>query len=319
MLQTLIDWFLYSLIGLNPALVWTNSLNFFIYDSIKIIFLLFVMVAIFGFLRTYISQEKIKKWLSKKNMVAGHFAASLLGAITPFCSCSSIPIFVSFLEAGVPLGITFSFLITSPIINEYLVVLMFGFFGWKITALYVISGILLGTLLGFLFGKMNLEKYLAHNMFTKTKAVKKALKHNSIMSRILFGLGESLRMIKELWIWILIGVGLGAFIHNFVPTDFIQNLVNSTGILTVPLVTLIGVPLYGSCAAIIPIAVALFEKGVPLGTALAFMMSVSALSLPQAIILRRVMNLKLLAIFFGTVTLGIIIIGYLFNFLQFLI
>jgi uncharacterized membrane protein YraQ (UPF0718 family) len=274
------------------------------------------MIAAIGFLRTYLPQKKVKKWLTGTKAGLGNLSASLFGAITPFCSCSSIPIFIGFLEAGIPLGITFSFLITSPLINEYLVVLMLGFFGWKITLLYVISGILIGTVSGIILGKMKLEKHLVKDLIAKKSQLQKEIIYKKIKTRIKFGIHESVSIIKKLWIWILVGVGLGALIHNYVPQELIQSIISKTGIFMVPIAVALGVPMYGSCAAIIPIAVVLFNKGIPLGTALAFMMATAALSLPEAIILRRAMKLKLIAIFFGIVTLAIIVIGYLFNFLQ---
>ena len=316
MLKGIIDWVLYSVSGLNPALKWVESLNFFIYDSMKIFLLLFVMMSVIGFLRTYLPQNKIKKWISGKKYGVGNIVASSFGAITPFCSCSSIPIFLSFLEAGVPLGVAFSFLITSPIVNEYLVILMLGFFGWKITLAYVLSGILVGVISGMILGKMKLEKYLVKDLISTNNKVKREVKYDGIKKRIHFGLNEAASIIKKLWMWILVGVGIGAIIHNYIPSEVIQSAVSKGGIFSVPLAVILGVPMYGSCAAIVPIAIVLFEKGMPLGTALAFMMAVSALSLPEAVILRRAMKLKLIVVFFGVVALAIILTGYLYNILQ---
>ena len=237
--------------------------------------------------------------------------------VTPFCSCSSIPIFFSFLEADIPLGIAFSFLITSPIINEYLVVLMFGFFGWKITLAYVIGGIAIGVASGIILGKMGLEKYLVSGIFSSDlSAFTNGTIYRNLKERILFGVNEALSIVKKLWVWILVGVGIGSLIHNYIPQEAVQGIISKAGFFSVPIATLIGVPLYGSCAAILPIAIVLFQKGFPLGTALAFMMAVSALSLPEAIMLRRAMRMQLIAIFFGITTLAIILIGYAFNLLQ---
>ncbi len=317
MLKETVDWILYSVFKLDSSLRWVESVNFFIYDSIKIMLLLFIMITIIGFLRTYISQEKIKRWISKGKYGTSNLLASLFGAITPFCSCSSIPFFISFLEAGIPLGVSFSFLITSPLVNEYLVVLMWAAFGWKITLAYVISGILIGVISGLILGRMELGKYLAKDLIAKNgKKSKKEEKYANLEKRIRFGLNESVSIIKKLWIWVLIGVGIGAVIHNYVPAELIQSVLDKTGFFAVPIAVLLGIPMYGSCAAIVPIAVVLFEKGVPLGTALSFMMAVAALSLPEAIILRRAMKLKLILIFYGIVAISIIITGYLFNILQ---
>jgi len=316
MLQLIVDWFVSGVLNLSAQSKITGVINFFLYDSIKITLLLFTLITVIGFFRTFLPQRKIKEWLAKRGGLGNLFAA-LFGAVTPFCSCSSIPIFFSFIEAGIPLGIAFSFLITSPIINEYLVVLMFGFFGWKITLAYVASGIIIGVVSGLILGRMHLEKYIVQDMVTPDAEIfDKRIKYRGFNDRIVFGVREALSIIKKLWIWVLVGVGIGALIHNYIPQEAVQGIIGKTGFFSVPIATIIGVPLYGSCAAILPVAIVLFQKGFPLGTALSFMMAVSALSLPEAIMLRRVMKLKLIAIFFGVTALGIIITGYLFNLLQ---
>ena len=315
MLHLIVDWLAFSVLRLAPDSKLGAVVNFFIYDSIKITLLLFVVISAIGFLRSFISEQKIKVWITEKKSLANFFASSF-GAVTPFCSCSSIPIFISFLEAGIPLGVTFSFLITSPLINEYLVVLMLGFFGWKITLTYVISGLAIGIISGIILGRMNLEKYLEKDIVALNTEDSCEVKCKGIKQRIIFGINEAICIVKKLWLWILIGVGIGALIHNYVPESVVQSIISRTGVFSVPLATLIGVPMYGSCAAIVPIAVVLFQKGFPLGTALAFMMAVAALSLPEAIMLRRAMKLRLIAIFFAITTLGIIFTGYLFNLLQ---
>jgi len=315
MLQLIIDWLTYSVLKLDSGSRLGSSVNFFIYDSIKIILLLYILIAVIGFLRSFISQHKIKSWITGTKGW-GNFFASLFGAVTPFCSCSSIPIFISFLKAGVPLGITFSFLITSPLVNEYLVVLMLGFFGWKITLAYIASGMAIGIVSGIILGRMKLERYIEKDIFAGSAEEISEVKHKGIKERIIFGIQESNSIVRKLWIWVLVGVGLGAVIHNYVPQETIHAIISKTGIFSVPIAVILGVPMYGSCAAIVPIAVVLFQKGVPLGTALAFMMAVAALSLPEAIMLRRAMKLKLIAIFFSVTTLAIIITGYLFNVLQ---
>lgn len=296
--------------GIDTSKALGGALHFFIYDTIKILLLLFVMISLIGILRSYLPRQRIKKILSGRRQGMGNLMASLFGTITPFCSCSSIPIFMGFLEAGVPIGVTFSFLITSPLVNEYLVVLMLGFFGLKITALYVLFGVLVGVLGGIVLGRLNPEKYIEKD-FKATNQRDKVYKN--FKERIHFGVNEAAGIIKKLWLWILLGVGIGAIIHNLVPESFVSNILNSGGILTIPLAVILGVPFYANCAAILPVANALFQKGLSLGTALAFMMATSALSLPEAIILRRAMKLKLIAMFFGIVTLGIIAVGFLFN------
>lgn len=315
MLLKLIEWLVNDIFGLKAQAA--EIVIFFLYDSIKILFLLFVLILIIGFVRTYLPQDKLKSWMNRRGL-AGNFFASLFGAVTPFCSCSSIPIFLGFLEAGVPLGVTLSFLITSPIINEYLVILMLGFFDFKITVAYVASGLLIGTVAGSILGRMNLEKELVADFAVKRSEgfSFEAEEYPNFASRVKFALNEANDITAKVWLWVLLGIGIGALIHNFVPDEAIQLLISKTGLFSVPLAVLIGVPMYGSCVAIVPIAVVLFQKGTPLGTALSFMMAVSALSLPQAVVLRRAMKLKLIATFFGITTAAMIITGYLFNFLQ---
>jgi len=314
-LQLVADWLVYSVFRLNPETRLGQSINFFFYDSLKILLLIFVFIAIIGFLRSFLPPSKIREWIINRKGF-GNFFASLFGALTPFCSCSSIPIFLSFLKANIPLGITFSFLITSPMINEYLVVLMLGFFGWKITALYVLSGLFIGTFSGIVLGKMDLEKYLVADLLDSEAGDKEEMAFENLKGRIAYGLGEARAIVKKIWIWILVGVGIGSFIHNYIPQETVQAIISKTGFFSVPMATILGVPMYGSCAAIVPIAVVLFKKGIPLGTALAFMMATATLSLPEAIMLRRAMHLKLIAIFFGIVTFFIVLTGYCFNFLQ---
>jgi len=311
MLKFAIDFLTYQILGLSPASKIGQVINFFIYDSIKIIFLLLVMISLIGFLRSFISQNKIRTWIEKQPKFIGHLVAALFGAFTPFCSCSSIPIFLSFLEAGIPLGITFSFLITSPLLNEYLFILMASFFGLKIAIIYALSGISIGVVAGMVLGKMKLEKYLKPDVITPAIEDESQLFPN-FKSRIVFGISEGYQITKKLILWILLGVSIGSLIHNLIPQEAIQTLIGKGGILTIPVATLLGVPMYGSCAAIVPIAVVLFQKGVPLGAALAFMMAVSALSLPEAIILKRAMQTKLIVIYFSIVALGIMFIGFLF-------
>ena len=315
MIKLFADWLVYSIFGLESSSKLGVAINFFIYDSLKILLLLFVMISIIGFFRTFLPQHKIKAWLVQKKAF-GNLFASLFGAVTPFCSCSSIPIFLGFLKVGIPLGVTFSFLITSPLINEYLVVLMLGFFGWKITVWYVLSGICIGVISGIILGKMHLERYVSKDIATNQSQINLEIKFKGIKQRFSFGITEARVIVKRLWFWILLGVGVGSLIHNYIPRETIQSIMNKGGNFSVPIATLLGVPMYGSCAAIVPIAVALFRKGIPLGTALAFMMAISALSLPEAVILKRAMKLRLIALFFGIVALAIILTGYLFNLLQ---
>ena len=314
MLTALIDRLIYGVFGMDPDTRLAGALHFFLYDTVKIFLLLAVMIFVIGFVRTWLPEDRLKRWMGSGGIL-GNFIAALFGAITPFCSCSSIPIFISLLKAGVPLGVTFSFLITSPIINEYLVILMVGEFGLPVTIAYIGSGLLIGTLGGAVLGRLKLEKHLESDIIASAHEDSKVIEH-TLITRLRYGWDESVSVIKQIWIWVIIGVGIGAFIHNYIPQETIHSLMEATGIFSVPIATVLGVPMYGSCAAIVPIAVVLFQKGIPLGTALAFMMAMAALSLPEAIMLRRTMHLKLIGIYFGITTLAIIFTGYLLNLLA---
>lgn len=317
MLTAFANWFAFQLLGLDPETRLGGAVQFFLYDTVKIFLLLAVMIFAIGVIRTWLPEERLKKWMGHGGLW-GNFFAALFGAVTPFCSCSSIPIFISLLKAGVPLGVTFSFLITSPIINEYLVILMVGEFGLSITLAYVGSGLLIGTLAGALMGKLKLNRYLESDITSSAHEDSEPVEH-TWKTRLRYGWDEAAQVIGQIWIWVLVGVGIGAVIHNYVPQESVHALMEAAGIFSVPIATVLGVPMYGSCAAIVPIAVVLFQKGIPLGTALAFMMAMAALSLPEAIMLRRTMQLQLIGIYFGLTTLAIIFTGYLLNLLaQFL-
>lgn len=311
MLLKFADLLVYRLGGFDPDSKFGSALHFFVYDAAKIFILLAAMIFAIGVIRTWLPEEKLKRWMTGRG-IAGNFVAALFGAVTPFCSCSSIPIFISLLKAGAPLGVTFSFLITSPIINEYLAVLMAAEFGLPITVAYVLGGLTIGTATGAVLGRWHLEKYLESDLLGAPYEFKHPGKH-TLASRLHFGWAEAVSVIRQIWVWVLVGVAVGAVIHNYVPQETIARMVGAAGVFGVPIATIVGVPMYGSCAAIVPVAVVLFEKGIPLGTALAFMMAVSALSLPEAIMLRRVMRLPLIAIFFGVTTVAIILLGYLLN------
>ncbi|MDD4527295.1 MAG: permease [Candidatus Margulisbacteria bacterium] len=314
MLQGLVD-LVFRWLGLDRSNQIVEMFHFFVYDTIKVLMLLFVMIGIIGYIRTYVPMSKVKAWVESKNKIVAHLSASMFGALTPFCSCSSIPLFISFVKMRIPLGVSMSFLITAPILNEYLFVLMLGYFGWKIAFMYALSGILIGVIVGLFLDRLELVKYIEPDIL-KTEEATDTFESLTQKERLLFGLNEALSIVKKLWKWILLGVGIGAFLHGYVPSEAIHSIVGAVGIFAVPIAVILGIPMYGSCAAIVPIAVVLFEKGMPLGTALAFMMAVSALSLPEAIILRRAMNLKLIALFFSIVAIGIMFTGYIFNFIS---
>jgi uncharacterized membrane protein YraQ (UPF0718 family) len=308
-------WIANDLLGIAPGSRLSETVAFFAADTVKILIMLVTLIFAIGVIRTLIPHQRLRDWMSRRGF-GGYFFASLFGAVTPFCSCSSIPIFFAFLKTGVPLGIMFSFLITSPIINEYVVVLMLGFFGWKIAVAYVISGMAIGITSGMVLGRMKLERHLVEDFTVAANGVPDLPAFSTWRSRFAFGWEEAVSITRRIWLWVVAGVGIGAFIHNYVPQESIHAIILTTGIFSVPIATLLGVPLYGSCAAIVPIAVVLFQKGIPLGTALAFMMAIAGLSLPEAVMLRRALKLPLIALFFGVTTLAIIVTGYLFNALQ---
>ena len=311
MLLEAVHYLVYDLLSLPADSKLGGLIHFFLYDSIKIFGLLAIMMLAISLMRTWLPEQRLRQWMSRGG-VSGNFLAAAFGAITPFCSCSSIPIFISLLKAGVPLGIAFSFLITSPIINEYLVILMIGEFGMAVSLAYVCSGLLIGTLAGALLGRLKLETMLEPDM-VDTAADSTQTAYTHFGQRMRYAVVETWTMIRQIWLWILVGVGIGAFIYNYIPEESLHSLMQATGIFSVPLATLLGIPMYGSCAAIVPVAVVLFQKGIPLGTALAFMMAMAALSLPEAVMLRRIMRLKLIAIYFGLTALAIIFTGYLLN------
>jgi len=312
MVSFIADWIAYSLLNLQGRLA--DSVHFFIDDIIKIFIMIFVIVSVIGYLRSYLPAKKVKEWLSKKNKIAGHFAASIFGILTPFCSCSSIPLYMGFLKAGVPLGVSLSFLITSPLVNEYIVVIMWVALGWKITVAYILTGVLIGVVGGLIIGNMKLENHLESEFRNGNNAKEENISGFKVRAK--YGLDEAKKVIKMVWLYLIIGIGIGAVFHGYVPAEFMQSVVEKAGIFAVPIAVAVGVPLYANCAAIIPVAVVFIEKGVPLGTALAFMMSSAALSLPEAVILRKVMKFKLLAVFFGITAASIVVIGYLFNVLY---
>ena len=318
MLLTFSQWVAFNVLHLDPASRLGGVVEFFVYDTIKITGLLVVLIFIIGVIRTFIPAQRIRQFMTLPGGL-GYLAAALFGAVTPFCSCSSIPIFFAFLKAGVPLGVTFSFLITSPLVNEYVFVLMGGFFGWKIALLYALSGIVMGIVCGIILGRMKLERHLVEDIIVPVELDQPPGSFMKFKDRLKYGWSEAMSILSKIWIWVLAGVAMGAVIHNYVPQSMIDAVMATTGVWSVPLATIVGVPMYGSCAAIVPIAVALFQKGVPLGTALAFMMAVSALSLPEAVMLRRAMRLPLILIFFAVTTVGIIVTGYLFNVVQVLL
>jgi len=314
-IQLFADWMTYSVFNISKETIIGTSVNFFIYDVIKIFLLLCTIIFGFAVIRSFLPPEKIKKFLSTKYEFGGNILASLIGIVTPFCSCSAVPLFIGFVEAGVPLGVTFSYLIAAPMINEVAAVLLLGLFGWKIAAIYVVSGVVISIIVGFILGKMKLE-HLVQDYVWKIKS-NKELKIDEVSwkERMRIAYEDTLGIVKKVFPWVIVGVGLGALIHGYAPENLLTTIAGKGVWYAVPIAVLIGVPLYSNAAGMIPIVKSLIEKGLPVGTSLAFMMAVTALSLPEMIILRKVLKPKLLALYFGIVTLGIIFTGYLFNFL----
>jgi len=319
MIKDFADWLIFSVLGLLPGSRLGEALNFFVYDTIKIIFLLFVMTVAMGFVNSYFPVEKVKAFLTKRNWYGlDHVLASIFGAITPFCSCSSIPLFMGFLKGGIPLGVTLSFLITSPLVNEVAIAIFIGIFGWKITLIYAGSGILMGAIVGWILGKLKLELYV-EDWVQKAISQQTSNHENGIIEKLLFKdrirpvIKEALGIIKGVLPYLFIGIGLGAAIHGFIPTGYFEQWITKDNPFAVPVAVILGVPMYANATGIIPILQALVSKGIPLGTALAFSMAVVGLSLPEATLLRKVMKPRLIAWFFGSVTLSIILLGYLFN------
>ena len=314
-IQLLADWLTYDIFGIVPKTLLAEAVNFFIYDSIKILLLLLVINYFMAILRHCLPIEKLRDFLaSRKWYGADYLLASIFGTITPFCSCSSIPLFIGFLEAGIPLGVTLSFLITSPLVNQVAVVLFAGLFGWKVTIFYVISAILLGVVGGFILGKLKLEKYVADYVW-QIKSQKTEIKEQKETFTVLIKKfwQEGFDLTKNITLYVLLGIAVGAAIHGFIPAGFFEKYITAENLFAVPLATILAVPMYANAVGVIPIMQSLVEKGIPLGTAMAFMMAVVGLSLPEALILKKVMKLKLLLYFFGITTINIIIIGYLFN------
>lgn len=314
MLEQLSLFLTHSVFKIEPNTLLASSVSFFIADIIKIFLLLFVIIFIVSYIRTYLPAQKVRAFLSRKNKLTGHIFAVLIGIVTPFCSCSAVPLFLGMVEAGVPLGVTFSFLISSPMINEVALVLLFGLFGWKIAGLYILSGLVIAIISGLIIGRLNVENLVADFVWQNKKTENSPLlKKMTQKYRLSFSYRYSLSIIKKVWLYIIIGVGLGAWIHGYVPADFLVAYAGADKWYAVPLATLIGIPLYSNAAGIIPLISALTEKGVAMGTTLAFMMSVTALSLPEFMILKKVMKTKLIFIFAAVTGLGIMLTGFLFN------
>ena len=313
-LSTVTNFIIDHIFSLTAGKHLTEALRFFIYEVPKVFLLLILIIFVVGIIRSYFSAEKTRDALKGKSLFTGNILAALLGIVTPFCSCSAIPLFLGFVEAGIPIGVTFSFLIAAPMINEVAVVLLIGLFGWKVTIVYVVTGLIIAILSGWLIGVFKLEKYVADWVFqVKSNNQEIDPKKTPFEERIKYGYNTIKEIVGKIWIYIIIGIAVGAGAHGYVPEDYLSALMSKAHWYSVPLAIIIGVPLYSNAAGIIPIVSVLIEKGVSLGTALAFMMSVVGLSLPEIIILKKVLKIQLIAIFIGIVAFGIIIVGYILN------
>lgn len=319
MIQSFADWLVFGVFGLAQTSRLGEALNFFVYDTLKILFLLFLISTVMGVVNTYFPIERLRNFLSSHRLYGLQYVfASVFGAITPFCSCSSIPLFLGFVKGGIPLGVTFSFLITSPLINEVAVAMFAGTFGWSVTGIYVLSGIVLGSIGGIVLGRMKLERWLSPWVIQiQQTAVRNNdewdAQHLSFLERLPSIVREAWGIVRGVLVYVLIGIAIGAFMHGYIPEGFFEQYMSGNSWYTVPLSVILAVPMYANAAGIVPVVEVFVAKGIPLGTAIAFMMSVVGLSLPEATMLKKAMTWRLILVFFSTVTLFIILSGYLFN------
>lgn len=313
MLKEFAAYITFTVFGLAHGTALGNAIEFFIYDTIKIFLLLSVIIFAVSIIRSFFPPERTKAILSHKKEFIGNILAAMLGVVTPFCSCSAVPLFIGFIESGVPLGVTFSFLISSPMVNEVAVVLLWGMFGWKVAGIYMATGLLVAIAAGFLIGRLKLEKWVEDYVFTMQIGQSGEMAAMSWKERFEYAKWTTVDILKKVWLYVVVAIGIGGFIHGYVPEDFLVKYAGPQNPFAVPLAVILGVPLYSNAAGVIPIVYALMNKGLALGTILAFMMAVTALSLPEMIILRRVLKIPLLTVFVGIMTVTIIAVGYLFN------
>jgi len=318
-IQQLADWLVFDILNLKEGDHLTNSLHFFIFDSIKIVLLVFIVIFFMGIVNSYFPVEKVRNYLSRKKLYGFEYLmASSFGVVTPFCSCSSVPLFIGFVKGGIPLGVTFSFLITSPLVNEVAIGLFIGLFGLKTTVIYVISGILLGTFSGIILQKLKLEKYLTpwvQEVLENSQRESEKFKAATVpfIERLPSIFAETKAILKGILPYVLVGIAIGGLMHGYIPEGFFEQYLSKSNLFAVPIATVLAVPMYSNASGILPVVQVLVAKGIPLGTAIAFMMGVVGLSLPEAMLLKKVMTFKLIGVFFGVVTLCIIISGYIFN------
>jgi len=308
------DWFAYSLLGLSPESHLGSAVQFFVYDTPKVLMLLLLVVFFVGILRSFVTVDWTRHVLAGKKESVGNVLAALLGVVTPFCSCSAVPLFIGFMTAGVPLGVTFSFLISAPMVNEIALVLLYGLLGWKVAALYFVTGICIAIGAGWVMGRMKLENHV-EDWVMSIRAGESGLEDQKMtwQQRFQYALDSVKDIVGRVWKFVVIGIAVGAGIHGYVPEGYLAGIMGDSSWWSVPLSVLIGIPMYTNAAGVIPIVEALLGKGAALGTVLAFMMSVIALSFPEMVILRKVLKPRLIAIFIGVVGCGILFVGYLFN------
>jgi uncharacterized membrane protein YraQ (UPF0718 family) len=309
-------WFTYSLLALPHSSHLASAVEFFIYESPKVLMLLTLVVFGVGIVRSFFTPERTRRILSGKRESVGNALAALLGIVTPFCSCSAVPLFIGFVTTGVPLGVTFSFLVSAPMVNEVALVLLFGLFGWKVAGLYLGTGLVIAVISGWAIGRLRMEKHVEKWVFETPTGTSVEEEQLDWTARIRAGVDAVKDIVGRVWIYVLLGIGIGAAIHGYVPENFMASIMGKGAWWSVPLAVILGVPMYSNAAGIIPIVQALLGKGAALGTVLAFMMSVIALSLPEAVILRKVLKLPLIFTFFGVVATGILLVGFLFNLIM---
>jgi len=318
-LQVLVDYLIFDVFNFKPESHLGEAVNFFIYDTIKIVILLFLISSLMGVVNAYFPVERLRVYLTTKKMYGlQYFFASFFGAVTPFCSCSSIPLFIGFVQGGIPLGVTFAYLITSPLVNEIAVAMFLGLFGWKATLIYAGSGVLLGMIGGYILGKLGLDKYLSDwvkeiQLHAQTESNQWEEENTPFIDRLPSIIKDGWGIVQKVMLYIVIGIAIGALMHGYVPENFFTQYLSADKWYAIPLAVILAVPMYANAAGIVPVIQVFVAKGVPLGTAIAFMMAVVGLSLPEATLLKKVMKWKLIGIFFGTITLFIILLGYLFN------
>ncbi|OIQ88878.1 putative two-component membrane permease complex subunit [mine drainage metagenome] len=312
----LADWLVFTQLGLAHGTKFSDALHFFVEDVSKIFVLLTVIIFVVGMLRTLMTPERLRHALAGRRRGPAYGLAGLLGAVTPFCSCSAVPLFIGLLEAGVPMGVTMTFLITSPMVNEVAVVMLLALLGWKLTALYFGTGMVVGIVGGLLIDALGLERYVEDYVWKiRMGQVAELAADLSLKGRMAYGWLQVREILGRVWLYVLIGIGVGAGLHGYVPADFFLRHAGPDNPFAVPLAVLAGVPLYSNAAGMIPIVEALLGKGLPVGTVLALMMSVTALSLPEMMILRKVLKLPMLAFFAAYLAIAFMVVGYLFNFI----